>query len=81
MTADHVVLTGLWTVYIFLGSYLKDERLAFFLGNRYRDYQQRVPGYPFLYRGPLGCRKVSENSSRENDLPTESEPHPPRKAA
>lgn len=81
MTADHLVLTGLWTVYILVGSYLKDERLAFYLGNQYRDYQQRVPGYPFLNRGPLGCRKASESSLEQNDLPTEHARHRSRKAA
>ncbi|MCA9103604.1 MAG: NnrU family protein [Pirellulales bacterium] len=55
MTADHAVLTAIWTVYIFLGSWLKDQRLAFYLGDAYRAYQARVPGYPMVYAGPLGC--------------------------
>jgi protein-S-isoprenylcysteine O-methyltransferase Ste14 len=54
MTLDHAVLTGVWTVYIFVGSWLKDRRLEFYLGDRYRDYEARVPGYPFLPIGPLG---------------------------
>lgn len=58
MTLDHAVLTGVWTVYIFAGSWLKDERLAFYAGPPYREYQSRVPGYPFLLRGPLGLRPV-----------------------
>lgn len=45
MTLDHAVLTSVWTVYIFVGSHLKDERLAYFLGASYREYQARVPGY------------------------------------
>ncbi|QDV50031.1 hypothetical protein [Gimesia fumaroli] len=58
MTLDRAILTGIWTVYIFLGSYLKDERLQFYIGKPYRDYQAKVPGYPFLFFGPLGKRKV-----------------------
>jgi len=54
MTLDHALLTGLWTVYIFFGSYLKDQRLAHYLGERYRAYQRRVAGYPLLPWGPLG---------------------------
>ncbi|MCA9028506.1 MAG: hypothetical protein KDA86_25070 [Planctomycetaceae bacterium] len=54
MTLDHALLTGWWTVYIFVGSYLKDERLAFYLGESYREYQRRVPGYPGMTFGPLG---------------------------
>ncbi len=48
MTFDHALLTGVWTVYIFIGSWLKDERLEFFLGDTYRSYRARVPGYPGL---------------------------------
>jgi len=58
MTLDHLALTGLWTVYIFFGSYLKDQRLVFYVGDKYREYQQRVPGYPLLHWGPLGYRKA-----------------------
>jgi protein-S-isoprenylcysteine O-methyltransferase Ste14 len=54
MTADHAVLTSIWTVYIFVGSYLKDQRLTFYLGDRYREYAGRVPGYPGVFFGPLG---------------------------
>lgn len=53
MTLDRFVLTLIWTAYIFVGSYLKDERLAFYLGARYRQYQSRVPGYPLMPFGPL----------------------------
>jgi len=81
MTADHAVLTGLWTIYILVGSYLKDERLAFYLRDQYRDYQQRVPGYPFLHRGPLGRRTMSERSLKQDNLLSERKPHRPRKAA
>lgn len=53
MTADRAVLTGIWTVYIFVGSWLKDHRLLYFLGDQYRAYQSEVPGYPFFPVGPL----------------------------
>jgi protein-S-isoprenylcysteine O-methyltransferase Ste14 len=54
MTLDRALLAGLLTVYLFLGSYLKDRRLVFYLGDVYRRYQARVPGYPFFTFGPLG---------------------------
>jgi len=54
MTLEHALLTGLWTVYIFVGSILKDRRLKFYLGLEYVRYASRVPGYPGLRRGPLG---------------------------
>lgn len=53
MTADHAALTAIWTGYIFVGSYLKDRRLTFYLGDRYREYANRVPGYPGMLFGPL----------------------------
>jgi len=57
MTLDHALLTVVWTAYIFVGSYLKDERLAYYLGATYREYQERVPGYPLIAFGPLGRRR------------------------
>ena len=57
-TWDRVMLTGIWTAYIFIGSVLKDERLAFYMGNTYRAYQEQVPGYPFFWFGPLARRKA-----------------------
>jgi methanethiol S-methyltransferase len=54
MTLDRALLTVLLTAYIFLGSYLKDRRLLFYLGDVYREYQARVPGYPVVGLGPLG---------------------------
>lgn len=53
LTLDRLVLLVVWTTYIFVGSRLKDQRLVYFLGDRYREYQARVPGYPFLPVGPL----------------------------
>jgi len=45
---------AVWTTYIFVGSALKDGRLVHFMGDTYRDYQARVPGYPGVGFGPLG---------------------------
>ncbi|QDU55710.1 methyltransferase family protein [Aeoliella mucimassa] len=53
MSLDHVILTGIWTMYLFVGSYLKDRRLAYFLGDSYLEYQSRVPGFPLMPFGPL----------------------------
>lgn len=57
VTLDQAVLTVLWTGYIAVGSHLKDERLAYYMGEEYRQYQRRVPGYPLLRSGPLGLRR------------------------
>ncbi len=53
MTLDRALLTGVWTIYIYLGSWLKDRRLAFYLGDSYREYASRVSGYPGMLLGPL----------------------------
>lgn len=53
VTLDRAVLIMIWTAYIFIGSVLKDRRLAFFIGEPYRDYQAHVPGYPGMPFGPL----------------------------
>ncbi|MBI1348618.1 hypothetical protein GC163_20285 [bacterium] len=65
MTADHALLTGVWTIYIFIGSVLKDQRLVYFLGESYRAYARRVPGYPFFFLGPLAkwSQPVSPDTS------------------
>ena len=65
MSLDHALLTGIWTVYIFFGSYLKDERLAYFLSDTYREYQSRVPGYPFIPFGVLGRRRFPPQTIKE----------------
>ncbi|MCA9200504.1 MAG: hypothetical protein KDA87_23355 [Planctomycetales bacterium] len=67
MTLDHALLTSVWTIYIFVGSYLKDERLAFYSGNAYRIYQSQVSGYPF-FPGRLG-RIVRSNSDQDVTMP------------
>ena len=54
MTNDRAILTAVWTVYVFVGSYLKDRRLLFYIGEPYRRYLAEVPGYPGMLLGPLG---------------------------
>lgn len=71
LTLDRAVLLVVWTVYIFLGSYFKDRRLVKFVGRRYLAYQSRVPGYHFMFVGPLA--KVRLRRTRP--------PAPPRSAA
>lgn len=58
MTWDHAVLTTVWTVYIFVGSYLKDKRLERFIGEPYREYSRRVTGFPIIGFGPWGRRSI-----------------------
>jgi protein-S-isoprenylcysteine O-methyltransferase Ste14 len=58
VTLDRALLTGMMTIYIFIGSYLKDRRLEYYLGDVYRDYQARVAGYPLIGLGPLGRVQV-----------------------
>ena len=78
MSADHAVLTGLWTVYLFVGSWLKDERLAYYLGESYRAYQQRVPGYPLMPLGPLARRRSVDGGRAAPSSPSVA---PARRAA
>lgn len=65
MTLDHAVLTAIWTVYIYIGSCLKDRRLLFYLGDAYRDYAERVPGYPGMLVGPLAKWPTSSTQCTE----------------
>lgn len=53
MTLDHAVLTCIWTTYIYLGSYAKDQRMLRFVGAQYREYASRIPGLPIIGFGPL----------------------------
>ena len=69
MTLDHAVLTGIWTLYIAVGSWLKDRRLIHYIGAPYRTYQARVPGFPLMPFGPLG--RVRQHSNRNNASATE----------
>jgi hypothetical protein len=70
MTFDHAVLTGIWTVYIFIGSILKDERLRYYLGESYAGYMSQVAGYPGIFIGPLG-RRALQRQPAAADLPTD----------
>jgi protein-S-isoprenylcysteine O-methyltransferase Ste14 len=53
VTLNRVVLMAVWSAYILVGSVLKDRRLVHFIGEDYRGYQSRVPGYPGIPFGPL----------------------------
>ena len=66
MTVDHALLAGIWTIYIGLGSMLKDQRLLFYLGDSYRVYMEQVAGYPMLISGPL-ARRPAGNRERLHD--------------
>lgn len=79
VTADRAVLIGIWTVYIFVGSCLKDERMAFYLGEPYREYLTSVPGYPFFPWGPLSLR--TPQTPAILPLPQNQKNECPRKAA
>ena len=75
MSADHAVLTGLWTGYLLVGSYLKDERLAFYLRDSYRRYQEQVPGYPGMPWGPLARRRPAVDArSVASHVPASASP-------
>ena len=57
MTLDRLQLALIWTAYIFVGSWLKDGRLTYYLGETYLAYEEKVPGYPLMPFGPLARRK------------------------
>ncbi len=65
MTLDHALLTAIWTAYIFLGSWLKDLRLAHYLGEPYLVYAARVPGYPGMTVGPLSRWRLPAPATTE----------------
>ncbi len=54
MSEAHLLLSVGLTIYIVIGSWLKDRRLAMFIGDEYRTYMAEVPGFPGLRWGPLG---------------------------
>jgi protein-S-isoprenylcysteine O-methyltransferase Ste14 len=58
MTLDHAILTAVWTLYIYAGSWFKDRRLLHFIGEDYRLYAQRVPGLPLIAFGSLNRFKA-----------------------
>ncbi|MFN9911506.1 MAG: hypothetical protein ACK53L_02910, partial [Pirellulaceae bacterium] len=53
MSLDHAILTGVWTAYIYAGSYFKDRRLIRFIGQPYLEYAARIPGLPIIGFGSL----------------------------
>lgn len=53
MTLDHALLTGVWTLYIYAGSYFKDRRMLRFIGQPYYEYGQRISGLPLIGIGSL----------------------------
>ena len=67
-------MMGLLTVYVAVGSWFKDRRLIFYLGDAYRGYQERVPGYPLVGFGPLG--RVRPNEASRERQPPDSSPSP-----
>ncbi len=54
MTPAHLLLAVGFTLYSFVGSALKDARLARAIGEPYREYMARVPGYPLVFATRLG---------------------------
>ena len=68
MTLDHALLTAVWTVYIYVGSYLKDQRLVRYIGQPYRDYAREVTGFPVIGFGPWG--KLHAEPGRTEQLHT-----------
>src|SRR5579862_2677119 len=58
ITADRAVLIVVWSAYIYVGSYLKDQRLAKLIGEPYERYMTEVPGYPLITWGPLARRPL-----------------------
>ncbi|XZE43331.1 methyltransferase family protein [Pirellulaceae bacterium SH467] len=64
MTLDHAILTVVWTVYIYLGSYFKDQRLIRYIGQPYVDYGTRVVGLPLIGFGSL--RKLPSRTKTDS---------------
>ena len=80
MSFDQLVLTGTWTVYILIGSYLKDERMALYVGETYRANQRRVPGFPLVVRN-IGVPESPTCQSATSSLQRTSAEDCVRKAA
>ncbi len=74
MSADRAVLTGIWTVYVGVGSVLKDQRLLFYLGDSYASYMQKVAGYPMMFAGPLARRRTSR-TNEDRTVTIQTTPH------
>jgi methanethiol S-methyltransferase len=63
VTLDRALLIALWTVYVFIGSHLKDRRLTGLVGEPYRQYQNDVPA--FFVSGRLAARVRFGRKRRE----------------
>ena len=61
VTLDRALLIALWTAYVFVGSHLKDRRLARLIGEPYRQYQNEVPAFfvPFRLRAGYPLRRTT----------------------
>ncbi|MEZ0227815.1 MAG: NnrU family protein [Planctomycetota bacterium] len=68
MTPAHLLLAVGFTLYSFVGSALKDSRLASAIGEPYRDYMARVPGFPRLALVALAL--LAGGSAMANDAVT-----------
>jgi methanethiol S-methyltransferase len=56
VTLDRAILIAIWTGYVFVGSHLKDRRLAGFIGQPYREYWNEVPAFLVSLRLLTGHR-------------------------
>lgn len=65
ITLDRAILLCIWTIYVYIGSILKDRRLEYYLGQVYRDYATQIPGYPGIRYGLLGRRVEQAPSSAQ----------------
>lgn len=72
MTPDRALLIVSWTLYVLVGSWLKDERLAYYIGEPYRIYQSQVAGYPGMPVGPLAKRPLESAARIEDAIATRS---------
>lgn len=64
MSLDHAILTAVWSIYIFVGSIFKDQRLSRFIGPLYQKYSEKVPGYPLMFFGPLARMRPIGNDDQ-----------------
>ncbi len=71
MTVDRLLLAVTWTVYIAVGSWLKDRRLEFYLGDIYRVYAAKVPGYWGMPIGPLARIPLRPTLGSVSEPPTD----------
>ena len=61
ITLDRALLIVLWTVYVFVGSALKDRHMVGLIGEPYRRYQAEVPAFPFLIPYTFLRRRLTAN--------------------